>query len=151
MHLAHWNASSCTLGRGVLISGIRRCHVWLRESPEGPSSVWTAPRGPPHPAGGALPWTEPGPPPQEGLQRQASPAGLGQGIRSSAALALPRVHITCSPGIRPRCCPRHRRLGGGGQGLPAEQTHVVVRPLQLMPSSGTIGGGGPRVTPGRVL
>ena len=80
--------------------------------------MWTAPRGPPHPAGGALPWTEPGPPPQEGLQRQASPAGLGQGIRSSAALALPRVHITCSPGIRPRCCPRHRRLGGGGQAFP---------------------------------
>ena len=126
MHLAHWNASCCTLGRDVLISGIRRCRVWLRESPEGPSSARTAPGRPTSPCrrGAALDraWSSP-----------AGAAAAPEQPRRPRGRASGPPQLWLSGALQPSdkaaLLPRHGRLGGGGQGLPAEQTHAVVRPL----------------------
>lgn len=114
----------------------------LRESSEGRSSVCGRhPKRPTHPAGrGAALDRSLVLPSRRGCNSKPALQASGQGIRYSPALA-PCRHITCSPGTRPCCCLRHRRLGSGGQGpsCGAEPRGASGR-LTLTLNSGTIRG-----------
>lgn len=116
----------------------------LRESSEGRSSVCGRhPRGPLTLPAGGLPWTRAwsSPAGEAATPNQpCRPRGRASGI-PQLWLPAARVHITCSPGTRPCCCLRHRRLGSGGQGpsCGAEPRGASGR-LTLTPNSGTIRG-----------